>query len=55
MAEPEITVDDNGRWVAVQWHDSGPVHVLEEDGTVTERMTVPTDVPQLPLPIGGAA
>lgn len=44
---PDVTY---GRtWVAVQWDDCGPIHVLEEDGTVTERFTVPSDVAQLPL------
>lgn len=48
LAYPDVTITD--RWVAVQWHDRGPVLLIEEDGTVTERFTVPSDVAQLPLP-----
>lgn len=47
----EVEVSD--RWIAVQFDSRGPVLVLHDDGTVTERFTMPGDVAQLPL--GGAA
>jgi hypothetical protein len=41
---PLVTVSHRCRWVAVQWSDRGMVHVLHDNGTVTERLTVPGDV-----------
>lgn len=49
---PDTTVAD--RWVAVQFHERGPVLVLHEDGTVSERMTMPAENCNQ-LPLGGAA
>lgn len=48
---PHVEVHDS--FVAVQFHERGVVLVLEEDGTIGERLTMPGDVAQLPL--GGVA
>jgi hypothetical protein len=50
---PDATVSD--QWVAVQFHEYGPVLVLHDDGTVTERMTMPAVNNIAQLPLGGAA
>lgn len=40
--EPELPHTERAdRWVAVQFSDRGPVLILHEDGTVTERHTMP--------------
>jgi len=55
-AEDDVAheVEQASRWVAVQFGGRGPVLVLHDDGTVTERFTMPgADVAHLPL--GGAA
>jgi hypothetical protein len=46
-------VEQSSRWVAVQFGGRGPALVLHDDGTVTERFTMPADIAHLPL--GGAA
>lgn len=51
-AYPDMTVAE--RWVAVQFHERGPVLVLHEDGTVIERMTMPREN-RAQLALGGAA
>lgn len=28
-------------WVAIRFHQRGPIYVLDDDGTLTTRMTVP--------------
>jgi hypothetical protein len=49
---PAVTVAD--RWVAVQRDERGVIHVLHEDGSVTERLTVPA-INNNQLAVGGAA
>lgn len=41
MAEATVYVSD--REVGVRWDDRGPVYVLDRDGVVSMRFTVPLD------------
>lgn len=53
MKLPDVTVAEE--WVAVLWDERAPYQVLDRDGEVTERFSLPRTDAQAQLPTGDAA